>query len=139
MKGFRSVGAAQRFLSAFSGISLHFRPRRHLMTAPGYRAEMTIRFAIWDQVTGPARIGLSNRPATRLDHASTHPQTLRTQQRDNAVHRVMGRLAGELEGAGTSRGTSTGPIGQHGLRPGAVHDPAGWLLPLFFPAGSCFS
>ena len=52
MKGFRSVGAAQRFLSAFSGISPHFRPRRHLMTAPGYRAEMTIRFAIWDQVTG---------------------------------------------------------------------------------------
>ncbi|MDX3696495.1 IS6 family transposase [Streptomyces europaeiscabiei] len=52
MKGFRGTGAAQRFLSAFSGISPHFRPRRHLMTAPGYRAEMTIRFAIWDQVTG---------------------------------------------------------------------------------------
>ncbi|WP_328512634.1 IS6 family transposase [Streptomyces sp. NBC_00376] len=54
MKGFLSVGAAQRFLAAFSGISPHFRPRRHLMTAPGYRAEMTIRFAIWDQVTGAA-------------------------------------------------------------------------------------
>ncbi|MFE3412319.1 IS6 family transposase [Streptomyces mirabilis] len=54
MKGFRSVGAAQRFLSAFSGISLHFRPRRHLMTASGYRSEITIRFAIWDQVTGIA-------------------------------------------------------------------------------------
>jgi len=52
MKGFRGTGAAQRFLSAFSGISPHFRPSRHLMTAPGYRAEMTIRFAIWDQVTG---------------------------------------------------------------------------------------
>jgi putative transposase len=52
MKGSRSTGAAQRFLSAFSGISLRFRPRRHLMTAHGYRAEMTIRFAIWDQVTG---------------------------------------------------------------------------------------
>ncbi|GAB3172025.1 hypothetical protein GCM10027162_13880 [Streptomyces incanus] len=52
MKGFRSVGGAQRFLSAFSGISPHFRPRRHLMTAPEYRTEMTIRFAIWDQVTG---------------------------------------------------------------------------------------
>jgi putative transposase len=52
MKGFRSVGAAQRFLSAFSGISPHFRPRRHLMTAPEHRAEMTIRFAIWDQITG---------------------------------------------------------------------------------------
>ncbi|MEH0630581.1 IS6 family transposase [Streptomyces stelliscabiei] len=54
MKGFRSVGGAQRFLSAFSGISPHFRPRRHLMTAPGYRAEMTVRFAIWDQITGVA-------------------------------------------------------------------------------------
>ncbi|MGA6160419.1 IS6 family transposase [Stenotrophomonas sp. NPDC087984] len=54
MKDFRSTGGAQRFLSAFSGISPHFRPRRHLMTAPGYRAEMTIRFAIWYQATGTA-------------------------------------------------------------------------------------
>ncbi|MEU9318231.1 DDE-type integrase/transposase/recombinase [Streptomyces sp. NPDC048295] len=52
MKGFRSVGAAQRFLAAFSGISPHFRPHRHLMTAPDHRAEMTIRFAIWDRTTG---------------------------------------------------------------------------------------
>jgi putative transposase len=52
MKGFRSVGGAQRFLSAFSGISPHFRPRRHLMTAPDHRAEMTVRFAIWEQITG---------------------------------------------------------------------------------------
>ncbi|MFJ2581166.1 IS6 family transposase [Kitasatospora aureofaciens] len=54
MKGFRSAGAAQRFLAAFSGISPHFRPRRHLMAATGYRAEMTVRFAIWEQVTGAA-------------------------------------------------------------------------------------
>ncbi|WP_406016399.1 IS6 family transposase [Streptomyces sp. NBC_00984] len=54
MKGFRSVGAAQRFLSAFSGISPHFRPRRHLMAAPDYRAEMTVRFTIWEQITGVA-------------------------------------------------------------------------------------
>jgi putative transposase len=46
MKGFRTTSGAQRFLSAFSGISTHFRPRRHLMTASGYRAEMTLRFAI---------------------------------------------------------------------------------------------
>ena len=51
MNGFRSVGGAQRFLSAFSGISPHFQPHRHLMTAPHYRAEMTIRFTIWDHVT----------------------------------------------------------------------------------------
>ncbi len=43
MKGFRSVGGAQRFLSAFSGISPHFRPHRHLMTASDHRAEMTTR------------------------------------------------------------------------------------------------
>jgi putative transposase len=52
MKGFRSVGGAQRFLAAFSGISPHSRPRRHLMTATAYRAETTLRFAIWEQVTG---------------------------------------------------------------------------------------
>ena len=51
-KGFRSVGGAQRFLSAFSGILPHFRPRRHLMIAAGYRSEMTVRFAIWEQITG---------------------------------------------------------------------------------------
>ncbi|MFC5227295.1 IS6 family transposase, partial [Streptomyces fimbriatus] len=52
MKGFRSAGAAQRFLSAFSGISPHFRPRRHLMNAPDHRTGTTLRFAIWDQITG---------------------------------------------------------------------------------------
>ncbi|MCX5505726.1 IS6 family transposase (plasmid) [Streptomyces sp. NBC_00053] len=52
MKGFRSVGGAQRFLAAFSGISPHFRPRRHLMTATEYHTEMTTRFAIWDEITG---------------------------------------------------------------------------------------
>jgi putative transposase len=51
MKGFRTVGGAQRFLSAFSGISPHFRPHRHLLTASDHRAEMTIRFAIGDHVT----------------------------------------------------------------------------------------
>jgi putative transposase len=51
MKGCRSVGGAQRFLSAVSGISPHFRPRRHLMTAHDYRAEMTVRFAIWEHIT----------------------------------------------------------------------------------------
>ncbi|WP_093804395.1 IS6 family transposase [Streptomyces sp. Wb2n-11] len=54
MKGFRGTGAAQRFLSAFSGISPHFRPRRHLMNATEHRTEMINRFAIWDQITGAA-------------------------------------------------------------------------------------
>lgn len=54
MKGFRSTSGAQRFLAALSGISPHFRPRRHLLTAAEHRAEMSIRFAVWEQVTGVA-------------------------------------------------------------------------------------
>ncbi|MBT2401528.1 IS6 family transposase [Streptomyces sp. ISL-100] len=56
MKRFRSAGSAQRFLSAFSGISPHFRPRRHLMTAPDHRTEMVLRFTIWNQITGVAAL-----------------------------------------------------------------------------------
>ncbi|MFE7478411.1 IS6 family transposase, partial [Streptomyces sp. NPDC057575] len=41
-----------RFLSAFSAISPHFRPRRHRLTARDYRAEMATRFATWNDVTG---------------------------------------------------------------------------------------
>ncbi len=54
MKGFRTVGGAQRFLSVFSAISPHFRAPRHLMAAGRHRTEMIIRFAIWDQITGAA-------------------------------------------------------------------------------------
>jgi putative transposase len=45
MKRFTSAGHAQRFLSAFSGISPHFRPRRHLFHAEEYRCEMANRFS----------------------------------------------------------------------------------------------
>ncbi|MFJ5197848.1 IS6 family transposase [Streptomyces sp. NPDC088394] len=54
MKGFRGVGGAQRFLTAFSGIPPHPRPRRHLKTTTHYRAETTTRCAIWDHITGVA-------------------------------------------------------------------------------------
>jgi putative transposase len=51
MKGFRSMGGAHRFLSASSGIPPRFRPRRHLLSAHDYRAEMTVRFAIREHIT----------------------------------------------------------------------------------------
>jgi putative transposase len=54
MKRFTSARHAQRFLSAFSGISPHFRPRRHRLSAGDYRREMTTRFTTWNQVTGTA-------------------------------------------------------------------------------------
>lgn len=49
---FRSSDGAQRFLPAFSGISPHFRPRRHRLTAEEYRREMGIRFATLNEVVG---------------------------------------------------------------------------------------
>jgi len=54
MKKFTSAGHAQRFLSAFSGISPHFRPGRHRLSAAEYRREMTDRFSTWNQITGTA-------------------------------------------------------------------------------------
>jgi putative transposase len=54
MKRFTSPGHAQRFLSAFSGISPHFRPRRHRLGASEYRSEMDTRFTTWSQITGTA-------------------------------------------------------------------------------------
>ena len=41
-------------LSAFSGISPHFRPGRHRLGAKEYRREMTGRFTTWNEVTGTA-------------------------------------------------------------------------------------
>ena len=52
MKRFTSIRHAQRFLSAFSGISPHFRPRRHLLSAADYRQVMADRFAVWNEITG---------------------------------------------------------------------------------------
>jgi putative transposase len=65
MKRFTSAGHAQRFLSAFSGISPHFRPRHHLFTAEEDRHEMGTRFSTWNEVTGTATaVALSTAPET---------------------------------------------------------------------------
>ena len=51
MKRFTSPRHAQRLLSAFGRISPHFRPRRHLLSATGWRHEMADRFTVWNQIT----------------------------------------------------------------------------------------
>jgi putative transposase len=56
MKRFTSPKQAQRFLSAFSGISPHFRPGRHRLSAQEYRRDMTDRFTTWNQITGTATV-----------------------------------------------------------------------------------
>jgi putative transposase len=51
LQRFKSAEHAERFLGPFSAISNHFRPRRHLITAPAYRPMRTERHAIWREVT----------------------------------------------------------------------------------------
>ena len=49
MQRFKSSEQAQRFLSAHAMIYGHFRPRRHLMTAAGYRGARAKAFRVWQQ------------------------------------------------------------------------------------------
>jgi putative transposase len=51
MQGFKSPGQAQRFLSAYGPIAQYFRPRRHRLSAPAYRQEMSRRFDTWRDIT----------------------------------------------------------------------------------------
>jgi putative transposase len=50
MRCFKSVGHAQRFLSAFGPIREHFCPRRHRMKAEEYRRERVRRLGVWNEV-----------------------------------------------------------------------------------------
>ena len=52
MTRFTSIRHAQRFLSAFSGISPHFRPPSAPLSAADYRQAMADRFAVWNEITG---------------------------------------------------------------------------------------
>lgn len=51
MQRFKSCNQAQRFLSAHGVIYGHFRPRRHLMTADGYRCARDNAFRVWKRET----------------------------------------------------------------------------------------
>src|SRR5438132_5465181 len=52
MRGFKSPGQAQRFLSAFGLIASFFRPSRHLLSAANYREIMRRRFTQWRELVG---------------------------------------------------------------------------------------
>jgi putative transposase len=52
MRRFKSVGQAQRFLSAFEPIRGHFHPKQHELSAKRYRQQMRQRFEDWREVAG---------------------------------------------------------------------------------------
>ena len=54
LQRFKSPEHAQQFLAPFGPISDHFRPRRHLLSAPDYHHLLLIRFVAWREVTGVA-------------------------------------------------------------------------------------
>jgi putative transposase len=51
MRGFKSAGQAQRFLSIHALTNNLFRPRRHRMNAADYRTARRQAFETWQQVT----------------------------------------------------------------------------------------
>ncbi|EDX82753.1 hypothetical protein S7335_1056 [Synechococcus sp. PCC 7335] len=56
MGRFKSVGQAQRFLSAFEPIRGHFYPHQHKQTASDYRETMCRRIESWRSLTGSSAI-----------------------------------------------------------------------------------
>lgn len=78
VKRFKSSGHAQPFLSAFSGISPHFRPRRHRRQPVNIGQEMTTRFETWRELRGTVAASSEPSASTRQDPAieSTSPLTL---------------------------------------------------------------
>ena len=71
MKRFAWPGQAQRLLFAFGSIRQHFRPRRHLISAPEWRTEMTYRLRSGTRSLPPQRLERRSQPlsfATRSTH-----------------------------------------------------------------------
>jgi putative transposase len=52
MRGFKSVGHAQRFLSIFGVVADLFGIGRHLLSARSYRAALGRRFVEWRSIAG---------------------------------------------------------------------------------------
>ena len=69
-----------RFLFAFGSIRQHFRPRRHLISAPEWRTEMTNRFAVGTRSLPPQRSEVRSKPpsfatqSTHIDRATSIPK-----------------------------------------------------------------
>ena len=57
MQRFKLPDQAQRFLSAHAIIYGHFRPRRHRLSAVGYRRARTKAFQVWQWETSVQRAG----------------------------------------------------------------------------------
>jgi putative transposase len=57
MQRFKSRDQAQDFLSAHAIIYGHFRPRRHRLSAVGYRGAQTKAFRTWRQETSVQQVG----------------------------------------------------------------------------------
>ena len=52
LRKFKSLGQAQRLLSAFEPIRDHFHPKQHQLTAQRYREQMHQRIGDWQEIVG---------------------------------------------------------------------------------------
>jgi hypothetical protein len=94
MRKFTSPGHAQRFLSAFSGISSHFRPRRHRLSAEERRREMDTRLTTGTRSPArprqPPERRCGDRPGRPTQIPRVHRQP-KVQQVDNATLSLLVR------------------------------------------------
>jgi putative transposase len=56
MRRFKSARHAQRFVEVHGIVASHFRPRRHLLSAPDYRQLRSKRFRVRNEVTGASAL-----------------------------------------------------------------------------------
>ncbi len=94
MKGFRNVGGTQRFLPAFSATSPHFRAPPHLMVAARNRAEMIIRFLIWDRITGTVVLPAAAKTGPTTDPTPLHATSQPRPRQPDSAH--LGRVGREF-------------------------------------------
>ena len=108
MKKFSSPGGAQRFRSAFSGISPHLRPGRHRLTAEQYRHEMTARSTHLKRGRRPTRGRLTQT-------AASSTPWVRTARPPSMLNNLTMPLAVSLSGIRLEIGLYVADVAQHGL------------------------
>jgi putative transposase len=59
MRGFKSMGHAQRFLTCPGLVNNHFRQQRHLLKAPHYRFFRDRAFDVWSELTCAQSLGMA--------------------------------------------------------------------------------
>ena len=114
MKRFKPIRHAQRFLSAFGGISTALSAPSASASAADYRPVMTNRFAVWNEITGrrprpppESATGTGRFVQATAHHPESSHRPIRLAQVDSAVSRQSPPPRRSSEGLFTPTRTPT--------------------------------